>query len=84
MRLDLVTDYRIEVVLSRRNLLTLLAQLDGHPPDSRCCLAFFDYEAPALFVKAENDEEHYGRRETPPGPMHPETEEQIRQDTPSA
>ena len=84
MRLDLVTDQRVEVVLSRRNLLTLLAKLDGFPPNSSCYLAFFDYEIPALFVRAESDAEHYGRRDTPPGPMHPATEERIRQGAPPA
>jgi len=32
IRLDLVTRQRVEVVLSRRNLVTLLARIDAPPP----------------------------------------------------
>lgn len=59
------------LTLSRRNLLTLLAKLDGHPRDSECAL----YRE-GWIVKAEDDAVHYlGRK---PGPMHPDTEKEIR------
>lgn len=50
------------VVLSRRNLLTLLAKLDGHPPNSACTIGG-GTDAPGLFVKAEEDDVHYASRE---------------------
>lgn len=37
MRLD-EYDYGMYLVLSRRNVETLLAKLDGHPPDSACTI----------------------------------------------
>lgn len=67
---------KILVVLSRRNLETLISKLDGNPPDSACTIV-----APAIyvptFVKAEEDEEHYShadRHGFGPGAMHPTTE----------
>lgn len=78
MRLDLVTPAQIRIALSRRNLLTLLAKLDGHPPFSACTISFPGAkEEPALVVTAEPGDLHYGRRAAPPGPMHPETEVSI-------
>jgi hypothetical protein len=68
-------------IFSRRNLLTLLAKLDGHPPDSACKIG-----APPMYgsywARAEEDEVHYTHpdREEPgiglmqAGRMHPETE----------
>jgi hypothetical protein len=38
-------------------------------------------EGPALDVRAESDEEHYGDRPEPPGAMHHETEARIRSGT---
>lgn len=76
------------VTLSRRNLQTLLAKLDGHPTDSACTIQG-GTDAWGLFVKAEEDEVHYKHREewrqsgklpdssTVWGRMHPETEEAI-------
>ena len=66
------------VILSRRNLTSLLAKLDGHPPDSACTIGGGD-DAPGLFVKAEEDDVHYASRVVPVGtakygPMHPSTE----------
>lgn len=66
------------VVLSRRNLLSLLAKLDGHPPDSACTISGPEVY-PATAVVAEEDDAHYahfsrggllGRA----GRMHPDTE----------
>ena len=61
------------VVLSRRNLLSLLAKLDGYPTNSARTILGGE-AAPGLVVKAEDDAEHYGRRGYEPGPMHPDTE----------
>jgi len=59
------------VVLSRRNLLSLLAKLDGHPPDSACTIYNQD-----IVVVAEPDEVHYADRDAG-GRMHPKTESAI-------
>lgn len=64
------------VVLSRRNLLTLLAKLDGFPEDSALTIIGGSF-AKGLVVKAEEDEEHYGVRPVGPGVMHPDTEERL-------
>ena len=78
MRLDLVTPAQIRIALSRRNLLTLLAKLEGHPPMSACMISFPGAnEEPALVVTGEPDDVHYGRRAASPGPMHPDTEAWI-------
>jgi hypothetical protein len=74
MRLDRVTRTEVLVTLSRRNLLTLLAKLDGHPPNSACTIVLPGVEGPELRVKAEENELHYQNRPAPPGPMHPDTE----------
>lgn len=79
MRVQVHTDGVI-IALSRRNLLTLLAKLDGYPPHSAKTIM-----APAVYgnygVVAEEDGEHYfsdHRREivgdTRPGIMHITTE----------
>ncbi len=64
-----------EVVLSRRNLLALLAKLDGHPPESKCTLGSPSMYVPVL-VRAEEDDLHYAhesREGVPPGRLHEET-----------
>jgi hypothetical protein len=62
-----------EVVLSRRNLLTLLHKLEMAGSSRTLaggdCAAGFE-----LVVRAEGDDEHYAEREEGPGPMHPQTE----------
>lgn len=63
------------LVLSRKNLLTLLAKLDGYPEDSQYTILGGD-EAPGILVKAEENEVHYAHREA--GIMHTETEAHIR------
>src|SRR5437868_4351803 len=65
---------RIAVELSRRNLLTLLAKLDGHPPNSACTIEK-DFIDVYLSVKAVPDEDAY--RDHPPGEMHPATEARV-------
>jgi hypothetical protein len=57
------------VELTRRNLLALLAKLDGNPPNSKCTI--IDPQE-KVAVKAVENEEHYFDRD--PGPMHLETE----------
>jgi hypothetical protein len=66
------------VTLSRRNLKTLLAKLDGFPKDSACEIAKTDDGVYYLMVHAEEDEAHYGSRGYGPGPMHPKTEGKIK------
>lgn len=70
MRLD--HDHRPvpTLVLSERNLLTLLTKL--YTEGSLCTIG--GGEDCPMRVKAEPDEVHYGTREVPPGPMHPVTE----------
>ncbi len=72
------------ITLSRRNLLSLLAKLDGHPPDSACMIGG-GADALGFYVKAEEDDVHYADRVVPPGwkpygVMHQETEEAIRKE----
>ena len=64
------------VTLSRRNLKTLLAKLDGFPPDSVCTISK-DEGDHYLYVIAEEDDVHYNRPEGGPGPMHPDTEARL-------
>lgn len=68
------------IVLSRRNLLTLLAKLDGFPKNSECMIGAPEAYG-EFYVKAEEDDEHYNHPSridlgipTVPGAMHPETE----------
>ncbi|MGH7861833.1 MAG: hypothetical protein ACREOS_06275 [Candidatus Dormibacteraceae bacterium] len=63
----------IEVTLSRRNLLTLLAYLEGHPADYEATISLPGQ--PHLIVTAEPDDAHYSQRQ--PGPMNEETERFI-------
>jgi hypothetical protein len=77
MRLDRVTRTEVMVTLSRRNLLTLLAKLDGHPSNSACTIVLPGVEGPELLVRAEENEAHYQSRGAPPGSMHPDTESRL-------
>lgn len=74
-------DRVVGVALSRRNLRTLLAKLDGNPVDSTCRIA-----APMLepfYVQAEEDVPHYMHADRPEeirgqyGVMHPDTERAL-------
>lgn len=60
------------VELTRRNLLSLLAKLDGHPVGSTCTLIDPDNR---IAVKAVEDSEHYADRA--PGPVHSDTLEAM-------
>ena len=78
MRLELLHN-QIVVVLSQRNLLSLLHKLEM--PGSARTLVCGDnrindepVHAPILVVQVEADVEHYGARLEPAGPMHPATE----------
>jgi hypothetical protein len=78
MRLDRATRTEVVVTLSRRNLLTLLAKLDGHPSNSACTILLpGGGEGPELLVRAEENDAHYQTRPEPPGPMHPDTEARM-------
>lgn len=74
-------DFGKHLVLSRRNLLALLAKLDGKPPGSFCTLL-----GPTMYepfaVTAEEDEAHYAHpsREgfNRPGQVHAETEARLQ------
>lgn len=62
------------LVVSHRNLVSLLAKLDGHPPESYCTIVGGD-EADGWVLTAEVDQRHYAHR--PPGWMHEDTEAAI-------
>lgn len=62
------------LVVSRRNLLTLLAKLEGYPEESACTI-IGGIEAPGFILRAEPDEVHYAAR--PFGVMHEETEQAL-------
>ena len=71
----------VRVILSERNLKTLLAKLGGSPPNSACTISYDTRDGVHLFVTAEPDDIHYANpeRDTPvPGLMHPDTEERLR------
>ena len=82
MRIEKAPDGQVVgVVLSRRNLLTLLAKLDGAPSGSACTiLAPVQYGT--FFVKGEEDGPHYFHPEREArgeaGAMHPATEHVLR------
>lgn len=81
MRLERNDEGTVVVVLSRRNLQSLLAKLDGFPPNSACTLTYTTKDTQLLVVQAEADEVHYmnpERDSIQPGKMHPETEERIK------
>lgn len=61
----------VHIYLSRRNLLALLAKLDGYPEGGKLTIV-----KDGLMVTAEEDDVHY--RERVPGVMHPETEKRMR------
>jgi hypothetical protein len=66
----------VVLTLSRRNLTSLLAKLDGHPPGSTKTLERAGSDGqPYFVVRAESDEVHYAKRA--PGPMHRDTEVQL-------
>lgn len=75
-RQNKVGDVRqIDIELTRRNLLVLLAKLDGNPPNSSCTLVK-NIDDTMVYVKAVENDEHYTDEE-PPGVMHEDTERAI-------
>lgn len=66
------------LVVSRRNLLALLAQLDGHTPH-RVPAILGGEEAPGIVLQAEEDEVHYASRSF--GVMSKQTEERLQTTT---
>lgn len=86
---------RVEVTLSRRNLLALLHKLDL-PGSTRQLENRYCYEdgvetpwhpdedqsvlpRTTLVLRCEDDDEHYAKRPDRPGPMHPATERFVRE-----
>lgn len=69
-------DGEYNVVLSRRNLRSLLAKLDGDPGHSACQITR-ETDLGLVIVTAEEDDVHYQGRT--PGPMHPDTEGVLRE-----
>ena len=65
------------IELTRRNLESLLAKLDGHPPDSFCQL-----ELDGWTVRAVENAEHYILRH--PEVVHPATMSAMREGTSNA
>jgi hypothetical protein len=77
MRVEL-GDYGTTIILSRRNLESLLAKLDGNPPDSVCEIGAPDIYG-SFSVKAEENGPHYAHESRGDvkgiaGQMHPDTE----------
>lgn len=73
MRLDANSPDLVKVTLSRRNLLTLLANLEGFPWWTNCTIyRRSDLSLPVLAVQAEPDDVHYAGR--PAGRMAAEAE----------
>jgi hypothetical protein len=77
MRIDHLDPEQMYITLSRRNLLTLLAKLDGKPASSLRTIYIGGGDQPLLVVTAEDDDTHYGSRGCGPGPMHQDTERAI-------
>lgn len=80
MRVEVNDNGSLHVTLSRRNLLSLLAKLDGHPPDSACTIVSPSFYDVKVLVSGEEDEVHYASAERlglAAGPMHPDTEAKL-------
>lgn len=87
MRLELRADGVVLVVLSRRNVLSLLSKLEqAHSARTIVQRGAYVYgvlhEDLFLAVQVEHDELHYADR-CPPGAMSPETEAFVASRTPS-
>ena len=80
MRLEL-SDGLVVIALSRRNLLALIAKLDGHPAGSAKTLTYETGDGVRLVIRAEEDNEHYlnQERDSPlPGRLNADTDGAIR------
>ena len=75
MKLNHVSDNKVEITLSERNLLALLGKVRGNPKNSACQLIKLDNRM-MLRVKAESNDTHYANR-APAGEMCEETEKFI-------
>lgn len=67
---------KVHVVLSKRNLLSLLAKL--HQAGSLQSIFSLQDDQSILIVTGEDDAKHYAHR-TPPGPVSPETEAILKE-----
>lgn len=80
MKILAVDELGVAITLSRRNLETLLAKLDGHPEGSACSIMkhqTVNGEEMTLWIHAEDNDEHYESSGGFAGRMHPDTEERI-------
>jgi hypothetical protein len=75
MKLDINGKASVHVVLSRRNLKTLLAKLDE--PESLKTLYKLTHSGTILMVTAEDDDKHYQGRAA--GEVHPREEEKLKE-----
>ena len=77
MKVVSATETHVHIELSRRNLLSLLAKLDGHPPNSACTIISPMPSPIEVSVTAVEDEAHYSDR--PAGQMVQDTEDKLRE-----
>lgn len=76
MELEILPGGSIKVVLSRRNLLTLLVKLD-EPDSHRTLYKLMDGPGSYFIVTAEEDSDHYINHSA--GPMSPLTEATLKE-----
>lgn len=76
MRVERLASGALKVVLSRRNLLTLLTKMSLG--DSACTIGVLTDQG-TVFVQSEADSQHYDSRTYAPGDMAPVTEAMIRE-----
>lgn len=82
MRVDHLSLERVEVALSERNLIALINKVRrsdslrtlefDEPVEDDGALPGEPQQYVRLVVRAEPDDDHYGERPTPPGPVYPE------------
>lgn len=75
MRIERIGTFSLRIILSERNLRVLLSKLTM--PDSARTIATIADDGTNVFISSEPDDQHYANR-LPPGPMHPETEADLR------
>lgn len=66
----------VHIILSERNLRTLLVKLNENHKDWSKRSIFKIKDRKVYFITSEDDETHYADRE-PPGEMHPQTEKDL-------
>lgn len=79
MRVVDVSGGFVRIELTRRNLRSLLAKLDGHPPNSACTIISPDDHEVTVVVTAVEDVKHYGSRR--PGAMIEDTEQELQRES---